>query len=623
MAIKDLMKATKADRYTADGRDELNKALKADVEDRTYKTGEISQKTGLQKQPDGSWAPPKKDGNPGAKSGEETLKPSRKPDQKKNPRINNPDVLGMTANGARKRMEAFGAQFVENKNGKDYFKTTSGDLVEVEYGDNKKVLSSTTYTGGEKPEQVYPTTAGHDIESYINKLHEEGWKNDGWERNSANGALGYFKKGDKTIRVMQNWNGTLGGVSEIKPKAESKPAEAEKNKHYKEGQTVPQASAMQSRMRHREKEAMKTYEELKQKGANRDETYTAAQLVRSSRELGDLLEVIAKFPDDPINEATAEKLNSMLQEHDRLQKEVDYITNKNTDESTDTAPHELTGDTRLRLSQVTDKVYQIGEISQKTGLQKTANGWRPVKKGADQKWMEKKEKKTAKEIMSKAGPGRTFELKMGENGQPTLGKEVKTYETRKEAQEALNKQKTESKPAAESNLGNYPGWKPNKVEFMGDDTGYRIEGTQFYFDTPEEAQTAILAKSRGDRNTYARPSKDKTINEIQNALGFKLDTEYGGKHSMDDFMKKIGEDEYGVRVWSFGTDSKGTLIDYFGEGPYAEPNATIKKENGEWKLHYDRDGKKTVVTATGREYPTGDAAPRELTGDCKIRVRRK
>lgn len=62
MAIKDLMKATKADRYTADGRDELNEALKADVEDRTYKTGEISEKTGLQKQPDGSWAPPKKRG---------------------------------------------------------------------------------------------------------------------------------------------------------------------------------------------------------------------------------------------------------------------------------------------------------------------------------------------------------------------------------------------------------------------------------------------------------------------------------------------------------------------------------------------------------------------------------
>lgn len=62
MALKDLLKAADADRYTQDGRDELNAALQADVEDRTYKTGEISQKTGLQKQPDGSWAPPKKGG---------------------------------------------------------------------------------------------------------------------------------------------------------------------------------------------------------------------------------------------------------------------------------------------------------------------------------------------------------------------------------------------------------------------------------------------------------------------------------------------------------------------------------------------------------------------------------
>ena len=59
MALKDLLKATKVDRYTQDGRDELNKALQADVEDVKYKTGDISQATGLQKQPDGSWAPPK------------------------------------------------------------------------------------------------------------------------------------------------------------------------------------------------------------------------------------------------------------------------------------------------------------------------------------------------------------------------------------------------------------------------------------------------------------------------------------------------------------------------------------------------------------------------------------
>ena len=58
MELKNIFKMTKTDRYTQDGRDELAKLQ--ETEDVKYKTGDISQKTGLQKQPDGSWAPPKK-----------------------------------------------------------------------------------------------------------------------------------------------------------------------------------------------------------------------------------------------------------------------------------------------------------------------------------------------------------------------------------------------------------------------------------------------------------------------------------------------------------------------------------------------------------------------------------
>lgn len=59
MAIKDIFTMIKADRYTSDGREELIKAQEAVTEDVTYKPGDISRKTGLQKQPDGSWAPVK------------------------------------------------------------------------------------------------------------------------------------------------------------------------------------------------------------------------------------------------------------------------------------------------------------------------------------------------------------------------------------------------------------------------------------------------------------------------------------------------------------------------------------------------------------------------------------
>lgn len=48
----------KADRYTASGREAIAKAREADVEDRTYQIGEISQKTGLQKTAEG-WIKPK------------------------------------------------------------------------------------------------------------------------------------------------------------------------------------------------------------------------------------------------------------------------------------------------------------------------------------------------------------------------------------------------------------------------------------------------------------------------------------------------------------------------------------------------------------------------------------
>lgn len=57
MELKNIFKMVKANRYTQDGREEIAKLQ--ETEDVTYKTGDISQKTGLQKQPDGSWAPPK------------------------------------------------------------------------------------------------------------------------------------------------------------------------------------------------------------------------------------------------------------------------------------------------------------------------------------------------------------------------------------------------------------------------------------------------------------------------------------------------------------------------------------------------------------------------------------
>lgn len=62
MALNDIFTMIKADKYTQDGREELIKAQQAETEDKTYKPGEISERTGKQKQPDGSWKFPKQAG---------------------------------------------------------------------------------------------------------------------------------------------------------------------------------------------------------------------------------------------------------------------------------------------------------------------------------------------------------------------------------------------------------------------------------------------------------------------------------------------------------------------------------------------------------------------------------
>lgn len=80
MALKDIFKMTKANRYTADGREELIKAQAAETEDRRYNIGEISEKTGLQKTANG-WVKPK-NGNSGSAKKDASGAAKMTPEQK-------------------------------------------------------------------------------------------------------------------------------------------------------------------------------------------------------------------------------------------------------------------------------------------------------------------------------------------------------------------------------------------------------------------------------------------------------------------------------------------------------------------------------------------------------------
>ena len=293
--------------------DETFKAAKAGdlTNDTTYKVGEISRKTGLQKQPDGSWAPPKK-----TNYGKVTTN--------KNGEVGIQQTLGKGS-----KFEKFGSE-----------KEAARALGNYTMGYN------TTARSKEDPHSNEALLHKHwdkETEKIAKENKQNEMKNEVLEylshsmpKEKAEAFLDAAEP--KTLRTMYNnlkykIPGENKKLHEEEPAASSQEPKRTDNttgKDYKEGQTVPQAAAMQKTMEHREKLAMQDYSKLKQEGASHDETYAAAQLVRSSRDLGELLRVIAKDPEDPINEGTAEKLNGMLKEHDRLQKEVDSIKSRRT-----------------------------------------------------------------------------------------------------------------------------------------------------------------------------------------------------------------------------------------------------------------------------------------------------
>lgn len=102
MALNNLFDMVKADKYTADGREELLKAQKAETEDQIYNIGDISRKTGLMKTANG-WVKPPKGKQAGAKNAETNYGKVEKKDGKW---------------GVQQKLGK-GSQFIEHKDKKD------------------------------------------------------------------------------------------------------------------------------------------------------------------------------------------------------------------------------------------------------------------------------------------------------------------------------------------------------------------------------------------------------------------------------------------------------------------------------------------------------------------------
>lgn len=683
MELKTIFQMTKTDRYTQDGRDELAKLQ--ETEDVKYKTGDISQKTGLQKQPDGSWAPPKNAGKNvhGAEIDKIYEKHQKRIKELKakgytDEQIENDKIYQQTKEDMRNVGKSKPAGSINRTPERIAKETAIMEALNLSTGEDNNLHKMSDETierlyaktkekpaAGSKPDAAKEIAEHREAAQYYKRKARSFSETDPSYSTYMKKAEEYENKakeleGNKPAEKPTDKYKDLPGAQKkdalFASTFEGIPIGQTQNQMERQGWDLVQADddvnvyakpdGSKVTMKHdgqkitsSEYEAPGSNEYIAQQKALEQEGLESTPEGRrilhmlDKGDIPDYFKSVTTKKDLDVLRQQAEERMPDPSEFDQPGKRDEYIKLNNLlnkidrvyNKTRDAAPRELTGDCKIKIRpQTQDVKYNTGDISQKTGLQKQPDGsWAPPKK-----------------------QGRTFQFEVGENGQakPGTGKEVKTYRTKKEAQEALktfNKMtgsnkadfesvKSEYNKALEKNTGrsaaeSKPAAAPklNQVEKV-DNTNrpYRIKGTQFYFETPEEAETAIVAGTRGEGKTYAKPSSDPTINEIQNALGFKLDSEYAGKYSMDDFIKKTGEDEYAVKVWSFGTNSKGTLIDTIVEG-YNEPDATIKKENGEWRLHYtDRDGKKMIVTPEGREWPTSDSAPRQLTGDTRIRVKK-
>lgn len=222
---------------------------------------------------------------------------------------------------------------------------------------------------------------------------------------------------------------------------------------------------------------------------------------------------------------------------------------------------------KAREADVEDRIYQIGEISQKTGLQKTAEGWVTPK-----------------------------------------GKANAAIEAKGKSENKSDKYEEEHMETSKKN-------EIKEIAYKDGSKNYYPEGTQFYFDTPEKAESALVTNGRGGTKTYANPSKNPEINSLQRDLGFSIDAP-GGKYSMDDFIEKIAPNEYAAQMWSSGGNTKKTLLSPFPETG-GERNIRIKKNGNKWNVIYtERGSGKQINIPT-----TKDSTPRQLTGDSKITIK--
>ena len=311
-----------------------------------------------------------------------------------------------------------------------------------------------------------------------------------------------------------------------------------------------------------------------------------------------------------------------------------------------------------------DKVYQIGEISQKTGLQKTANGWVKPKSGKQPGAKEQNapagSKKIDYQVTEKGGKFYATGHQFSDGSQLHAG----PFGSEKELHEFMNgspyKSTAESKPAAKKEEPkNVHGAEVDKIyerqlkrikELKAKGfTDEQIEKMYAKTQQTPEQQKADFDKSKigqavnkGRQEFAAEKARQKELASKTNAIGLPKESkpagtrhaekrktnrpkairwdrnnlnemrgneEYINAKAADNYYHQYGLDKIGE--W---TDSKGwTVKEYQND----DGETYRAKYNGEKYVGSEYDPTGEILSPENK-----DAAPRVLTGDTRIRVRK-
>ena len=310
-----------------------------------------------------------------------------------------------------------------------------------------------------------------------------------------------------------------------------------------------------------------------------------------------------------------------------------------------------------------DKVYNIGDISQKTGLMKTANGWVKPKNGKQpgakketpeefiRSSKEKQQTKTEARIKEEqAKPQKAiesarqnFEEYKKENPDWQNKSEEEIYrELGKKAREAESKPSADWKetPSGRTNMIRTPEgtatvtWnkETNGEEWYGFSTvkNNKMNSSDTHYKTKAEAQLAAEKELKGENEPAGRDFRSELEKNPKGAYDFEKTIEKS-------IPMSAGDKEVLGNVKSFmreeGADYKDALKSV------ATGLVNGNKLHGDWYPEKEKsllkiakavgmdEEVKSYVKTMAKGYDFGyseDAAPkiRQLTGDCRIRVRK-